>query len=457
MLPIASQPDPVDTHGDGIIKPIDSFHGMIIPSILGLQTAFSMSTEEVLIHLFSQIALILAASKCVGAVFVRFGQSRSVGEILTGVMLGPSLFGWLFPAAFATVFNPGGPSILPWFSHIGLILTLFLIGMEFDFKTVLPHTSKLISVAFGSLLAPLLLAFAIAPWLWSILPGSGSYLAYALFLGMTMAITAIPIMGRILMELDLTRTRVGVLAIATGALKDLLTWFLLVIVIGIARPPFDPLRVLKMMAATALLAAFCLTLGRQAIAAFQRRWGWQGEQPSGAMIGFLLIFLLLMSAATAWIGIFAIFGAFMAGVTLSSDRRLSLAVSDRLHDLTIHLFLPIFFTYTGLRCDLSSLQGSLWLAMLAVTVIGSLGSGGIAWAFSKISRFSSAESLAFGFLINTPGLMVLILLNLGLDLDVIPKGLFSVLVGSAMIRNLLVTPVLRHTIARVLPPQPLAT
>lgn len=416
-----------------------------------MQTAFSISTEDVLIHLFSQIAIILAASKCVGAFFVKIGQSRSVGEILTGVMLGPSLFGWLAPDAFAAIFTPKGPSILPWFSHIGLVLALFLIGMEFDFRTVVPYASKVVVAALGTLVAPLLLAFAIGPWLWSIVPGSGSPLAYTLFLGMTMAITAIPIMGRILMELDLTRTRVGVLAITTGAFKDLLTWFLLVIVIGIARPPFDPLRIVKMVAASALLATFALTLGRKAIAAFQRRWGWEGERPSGAMIGFLLIFLLLMAASTAWIGIFAIFGAFMAGVTVSSDRRLAMAVSDRLHDLTIHLFLPIFFTYTGLRCDLSSLQGPLWLAMLVVTLIGSLGSGGIAWAFGRASGLSRADSLAFGALINTPGLMVLILLNLGLDLHVIPKGLFSVLIGSAMIRNLLVTPVLRRTIAAVIP------
>lgn len=410
-----------------------------------------MSTEEVLVHLLAQIAVILAASKCVGAAFVRIGQSRSVGEILTGVLLGPSLLGWLAPGAFAAIFTPGGPPILPWFSHIGLVLALFLIGMEFDFRTVLPHFGKVLGASAGTLVVPLVLASALAPWLWSLLPGSGSQTAYALFLGMTMAITAIPIMGRILMELGLTRTRVGVLAITTGAFKDLLTWFLLVVVIGIARPPFDPMRIVGMVVATVLLAAVALTVGRRALAAFQRRWGWDGERPSGAMIGCLLIFLVVMAAATAWIGIFAIFGAFLAGVVVSTDRRLAHAVSDRLHDLTIHLFLPIFFTYTGLRCDLSALEGSLWVAMLVVTLVGSLGSGGVAWAFARGSGLSRAESLAFGALINTPGLMVLILLNLGLDLGVIPKGLFAVLVGSAMIRNLVVTPVLHRACAAGVP------
>jgi Kef-type K+ transport system membrane component KefB len=249
----------------------------------------------------------------------------------------------------------------------------------------------------------------------------------------------------------LTRTRIGVLGITAGAIKDLMTWTLLAIVIGIARPPFDPWRIVKMVVATAALAGLSLTVGRRLIAGFQRRWGWEGDRPSGSMLGFLLVFLVLLAAATAKLGIFAIFGAFLAGVTVSDDRRLSHAVSDRLHDLTIHLFLPIFFTYTGLRCDLSALRGGLWLAMGAVAVVGSLGCGGVAWALSRWSGLSRQESLALGALLNTPGLMVLILLNLGLDLEVIPTGLFAVLIGSAMLRNLATTRLLRRARATGLP------
>ncbi len=418
-----------------------------------MQTAFSISTEAVLVRLLVQIAVILAVAKCVGAVFVRIGQSRSIGEILAGVMLGPSLLGWLAPAAFVGLFAApaGAPVILPWLSHIGLVLALFIIGMEFDFRSALPHAGKVAGVAVASLVAPLVAAFLLTPWLWSIAPGTGSRTAYTLFVGMTLAITAIPIMGRILMELGLTRTRVGVLGITTGAFKDLLTWFLLAVVSGIARPPLDPWRIVTMVAASAALAALALTLGRRLVEWFQRRWGWDGERPSGAMIGLLLVLLVLFAAATAEIGIFAIFGAFLAGVMVSSDRRLAHAVSDRLHDLTVHLFLPIFFTYTGLRCDLSALEGPLWLAMLVVTVVGSLSCGGVAWLLARRSGLSSTESQALAALINTPGLMVLILLNLGLDLGVIPAALFAVLVGNAMLRNLAVTPLLRRARAAGLP------
>ncbi len=361
--------------------------------------------------------------------------------------------GLLAPAAFSTIFKPTGPAILPWFSHIGLVLALFIIGMEFDFCTVIPDIGKVVGVSIATLIAPLLLAFTIGLWLWSIAPGDGSRVAYYLFLGITMAITAIPIMGRILMEMNLTKTRVGVLSITTGAFKDLVTWILLVIVIGVARPPIDPLKIINMVVFTVILAAISLTFGRRLIAEFQRRWGWTEKGlPSGAMIGFLLIGLMLMSAITASIGIFAIFGAFLAGVTVSSDRKLSEAISDRFHDLTIHLFLPIFFTFTGLRCDLSSMTGNGWIALILVTVTSSLSSGGVAWAFARFKGFKQGEALAFGALINTPGLMVLILLNLGLDLEVIPKELFSILVASAMIKNLIVTPILNKSNSRSMEP-----
>lgn len=322
-----------------------------------MQTAFSASTEQVLVHLLLQIAVILAVSRVTGEVFRRLGQSHSIGEILSGVMLGPSLLGWMAPETFTWIFRPEGPVLLPYLSHLGLVLALFLIGMEFDFRTVRPHLGKVSSTAIATLLAPMAAAAALAPWLWSIAPGQGSYEAYTLFVGLVMAITAIPIMGRLLMEQGLTRTRMGVLAITSGAAKDVVTWLLLAVVSGIARPPLDPWHVGAMVLGTVLLALNSLTLVRWLIGWGQERFGWEGDRPSGALITFLLVILVLQAAASAEIGIFAILGAFLTGVSVSSDRRLSEAVADRLHDLTFYLFLPIFFTYTGLRCDLTELAG----------------------------------------------------------------------------------------------------
>lgn len=408
-----------------------------------MQTAFSTSTEQVLIHLLLQIAVILFVSRLVGTLFRLGGQSQSVGEILAGVMMGPSLFGHFVPGAFEWLFHPDGPALLPYFSHIGLVLALFLIGMEFDFGAVRAHVGKVVAIAAATLVGPLAAGALLASWLWTLAPGDKSFSAYALLLGMVMAITAIPIMGRILIELGLSRTRVGVLAISAGVVKDLFTWFLLAIVAGIAKPPVDATHVLTMIAMTGLLSVGMLTLGRKALALAQRTFGWVDDRPSDALVTYLLVTLLLLAAATSAIGVFAIFGAFLAGATVSSDRKLAHAVSSRFHDLTINLFLPIFFTYTGLRADLSQLHGSLWGAMLVFTLVGTLMSGGVATLIARWRGMSGREALVMGALVNTPGLMILILLNVGLDLGVIPATLFSAMVGHAMIRNLLAVPIVR--------------
>jgi Kef-type K+ transport system membrane component KefB len=407
------------------------------------ETAFSASTEGVLVHLLLQIVVILAASRAFGALFRRLGHAQSIGEILGGVLLGPSVVGWLFPDAWAWLFASEGPKLLPYLSHLGLVLALFLIGMAFDFDAAPRHGRIVTAVSVGTVAAPMLAALALAPWLWSLAPGGGSYLAYVLFLGLLLTITAIPIMGRVLIETGLSQTRVGLVGITVGASKDLLTWLSLLVVVGIARPPLDPVRLMSVVAGTAALAGFSLTVGRWMVARAQEVFGLEDGRPSGHLVVALLCYTFLLAAITAEMGIFAIFGAFLAGVTVSSDRELAAALVDRLNDLTVLLFLPIFFTATGLRTDLTQLSGAMWLAVPVVTLVGTLAGGGVAAGIARASGWPGRESVALGALVNTPGLMVLILLNVGLDVGVIPASLFSVMMANAMLRNLMVTPALR--------------
>lgn len=416
-----------------------------------MQTAFHASTEHVLVQLLLQIAVILIVARGVGMLFMRLGQSQSIGEIAAGVLMGPSLLGWIAPGLFGALFVPHGPPILPFLSHIALILTLFLIGMEFDYSEIPKHGRQVAALALSTLVAPLLAGVGIAAWLWQLAPGQKGFLAYALFVGISLAITAIPIMGRILMELSLTPTRMGVIAITTGATKDLFTWFLLTLIIGIARPPVDFWQFGRMIGLTLLLGVVVLTLGRRLLRWAERRYGLVDGKPHPTLLSGLLIALSLCAAATSYIGIFAIFGAFLAGVAVSSQRRLAEAVSDRIHDLTILYFLPLFFTYTGLRADLSQLGRELLLACVVATVAGSLAIAGPAYLVSRGFGMTRRESGGVALLLNTPGLMVLILLNIGLDLGVIPSSLFSLLVGAAMIKNLLTAPLLRRLSAAGLP------
>jgi len=416
-----------------------------------MQTAFNASTEEILIRLLLQMSVILFVARAVGCLFKRIGQSQSIGEICAGVILGPSVFGWLVPGGFHALFPSEGPQIIPFFSHIGLVLTLFLIGMEFDYGEVPKYGKQVFGVALATLVLPLATGVGLAFGLWPLAPSEKTFLAYALFIGLALAITAIPIMGRILMELKLTKTRVGVLGITTGATKDLCTWFLLALVIGIARPPVDVWKVAKMILLTAALGVIVLTVGRRILERAERALPLKGGKPNPNLLAGLLIMLLLLSAATSRIGIFAIFGAFLSGVAISHRRELAEAVSDRLHDLTILFFLPIFFTYTGLRVDLTKLSSMLWVWLVLVTVAGSLANSIPAYLLSRRTGMDRRESGSMAVLINTPGLMALIILNIGLDLAVIPPTLFSLLMASSLLKNLATTPVLHRLAAKGLP------
>jgi Kef-type K+ transport system membrane component KefB len=415
-------------------------------------TAFSSQTEQVLVRLLIQLVVILLASRAVGAAFRRLGHAQAMGEIFAGVVLGPSVFGWLLPDVFHALFPSDGPVILPYFSHLGLVLALFLIGMAFEFGEVARYGRLVQAVAAGSLVAPLAAGWWLGGALWAVVPGDGGEVGYRLFLGLMMAITAIPIMGRVLMETGLASSRVGVLGITVGSTKDLFTWFLMLVVVGIAHPPLDAARLAGVVGGTLALGGLSLTLGRRVLDLAEARFGYGDDgRPHPSLVAFCLGYAFLLAAATAELGVFAIFGAFLAGVTVSSNRKLAAALTDRLNDATFYLFLPIFFTSTGLRTDLTALSGDLWLWIPVVTAVGTLASGGVAAFTSANLGLSRVEAIALGVLVNTPGLMVLILLNVGLDQGLIPKALFSVMMATAMLRNLATTPVLHWAKARGLP------
>lgn len=418
--------------------------------LVAAETAFHSSTEHVLVRLLLQIVAILVAARVGGALFRRMGQSQAMGEIFSGILLGPTGLGWVAPAAFQALFPSNGPAILPYFSHLGLVLALFLIGAEFDFGGLSSHRRLLVATTAATLFVPILGGLVVGPSLLAAM-GGGSPPGAALFIGLTLAITAIPIMGRVLIEEGLTTTRVGVLGIATGALKDLFTWFGLVLLVATLRPPFEFGRVAMTIAGTLSLAVLVLTVGRRGLVALERRFVREGEPLSADVVTAILVLLFLLAAATSALGVFAIFGAFLCGVALSPQRSFARRLGDRLHDLCIWLFLPIFFTYTGLRVDLSSIGGTALPWAFGMAALGTLTSGGVAALCARLVPLVAHEALAFGALINTPGLMVLILLNVGFDLGVLPKNVFSVLVLAAMIRNFVTTPVLRWSRARGLP------
>lgn len=412
-------------------------------------TAFHAQTEHVLVGLLVQFVVILGAARIGGRLGVRLGQSQSVSEILAGLMLGPSCLGWFAPGVFGAVFPSDGPSILPYFSHLGLILALFLIGASFDFAHLRGQSSRSGALAAGTLLAPLALGFVLGPPLRAAMPGESSPLAWALFLGLVLGITAIPILGRILVEVDLHRHPVGVLAIATGAGKDVFTWLTLILALGVARPPLDVGAFLGTVVGAGALVLVVLGLGRRWVAWLASDWDGEPGTLSANVIVSLLAATFLSAAASASLHLFAIFGAFLSGVAVSSHRALAAAVTTRLQDLVMLFLLPVFFASTGLRTDLTLLAGGLWVWVPVVTLLGTAATGGVAAGIARVSGLPWASSVALGVSLNTPGLMALILLNVGRDAGVVPPDAFAVLMAAAMLRNLLTVPVLRGLASRV--------
>jgi Kef-type K+ transport system membrane component KefB len=270
------------------------------------------------------------------------------------------------------------------------------------------------------------------------------FVGFALFMGTAMSITAIPILGRIMMEMGITRTRLGAVTITAAAIDDACGWILLATVSALVKSNFRISDTLLMLAETLAFAAVMLLVVRPLLT----RWFARALKKSGGFLtvnslAVLIIVMFLCAIATSYIGIFAIFGAFILGATLSDQEALRHAVAERLRDFVTAFFLPIFFTYTGLRTDIGSVGGStMWLFAAGVTAAAVIGKfGGCALA-ARFSGFKARESACIGVMMNTRALMELIVINVGYELGVIPASVFCMLVIMALVTTIMTAPIL---------------
>ena len=412
------------------------------------------SVEEMLLPVLFQLVLIIVVARVFAVLFRRIGQPSVVGEIAAGLILGPSLFGRFFPAAFAAVFHPEVPgmpfelsnALLGWIlttlSQVGLVFLLFLIGLEFDFSHLRWHGKAALAISVAGVALPFGLGVGLAVWMHPLVAPTVPALGFALFLGTALSITAVPILGRIMMELHITRTRLGAITIAAAAVDDAGGWMLLAAVAAIAGANFDPIRIVLMAVEVAGFGLLMVLLARPLLARWVRfalRCG-DGEISVNSL-AVLLAILFTCSIATNLIGIFAIFGAFLLGAVLSGEAAFREAVNRRLRDFVTAFFLPIFFAYTGLRTNVGELgTWQLWgLCGLvsAAAVVGKFGGCGLA---AWLSGFSPRESACIGALMNTRALMALIVINLGKDLGVIPDSVFCMLILMALLTTVMTTP-----------------
>lgn len=389
--------------------------------------------------LLLELVVICAVARALGWIFEKLGQPRVVGEILAGILLGPSLLGWLAPSTFSALFPPSGLEPLYFLSQIGLLLFMFQVGAALDLREVRKLGGVVVLTSNVSIIVPMAAGGCLALYLYPRLSNANVPLPiFALFMGTAMSITAFPVLARILKERNLLQSRVGMVAISSAAVDDITAWCLLAFLIAKVRAGAGT----SVWWTLAGLAAYLITMTcvvRPLIMRYSawRRGNWRET------LAFSLIFLFLSAWTTEQIGIHALFGAFFAGVILPRSDNLSLSITSNLEKITSVLLLPLFFAFTGLRTSVRLLDaGTLWFycgVIILVAVAGKLlgcalsaRAGGMTWR----------DALSVGVLMNTRGLIELVILNVGLDLGVISSTLFSMMVIMALVTTFMTTPLL---------------
>jgi Kef-type K+ transport system membrane component KefB len=392
--------------------------------------------------LVGQIDVILVISRLVGLVFRQFRQPQVVGEMLAGILLGPSLFGWIAPDLSARLFPPSELYFMGAISQLGLVLFMFLVGLELNLKELFEHGQATILMSHVSIVAPFALASALSLYLYPRLSSSSvSFVSFALFMGAAMAITAFPVLARILGDLHLLRSKMGTIAIACAAVDDVSGWCILASIVVLVRTA-DAGSTWITLAGLGLFMIVMIQGVRRLLKLFQRSYDRNGAL-SDTSLALVLIVAMLSALSTEALGLHLLFGAFIAGAVMPKDPRFVAYLTEKFETLTVLLLLPLFFVYTGLRTRIDLVQGGeMWFycaIIIAVAVIGKVGGTAIA---ARAGGLNWRESASLGVLMNTRGLMELVILNIGLDLKVISPTLFSMMVMMALFTTFMTTPLL---------------
>ena len=399
--------------------------------------------KEPLSILLLQVIVIVLAARVLGVLFRKIGQPSVIGEMVAGILLGPSLLGLVAPGVHQLLFPASSMSALRLLSQIGVVLFMFVVGIELDVQHLRQKAHAAVVVSHASIIVPFFLGSASALFLYRSLAPSGiGFSAFALFIGVAMSITAFPVLARILEERRLSRTQLGATAIACAAVDDVTAWCLLAVVVAIVRANGFA-GSLMTIGLTLLFIAVMLFVIKPLAARLASRREEFGNGGSVGVLAGLFSFAFAAALFTELIGIHALFGAFLAGVCMPPDSRLRKFLRERLETFSSVLLLPLFFAFTGLRTPIGLLADwQSWLmcgGIIAVAIAGKLGGSMTAARFTGMSW---GDSFALGSLMNTRGLIELIALNLGYDLGVLSPRIFAMLVIMALVTTLMTGPLL---------------
>jgi Kef-type K+ transport system membrane component KefB len=390
--------------------------------------------------LILQLVIIMLVARLMGYLFQLFRQPLVIGEIVAGLVLGPSVLGAIWPNTFSYIFPEQSIFVLELFSQLGLIFFMFIIGMELDAGSFKKSANKAILISAASIIIPFILGVLLALYLYREYKfGNVHFMYFALFMGTTMCITAFPVLARIVQERKLTKTHVGAMAITIAAIGDVVAWCILAVVIAVVNAGG-----ISHSLMTIGLSVVYVLLMFYVIKPLMFRIG-QVYSSREAMVKPIvaLVFLLILvsSLVTEAIGIHALFGAFMAGVVMPDNLNFKRTFTEKIEDIALVILLPLFFVATGLRTEIGLLNNAhMWVTCALITIVAIIGKFGSTFAASRYVGLSWSESLSLGVLMNTKGLMELIVLNIGYELGILSPEVFTMLIIMALITTILTGP-----------------
>jgi Kef-type K+ transport system membrane component KefB len=396
-----------------------------------------------LFHLVLQIAVILVAARLVGFLFQKINQPQVMGEMVAGILLGPSLLGWLAPGVSAALFHPSSLSYLNALSQVGLVVFMFVVGLALNPSELHGYGHAAVLTSHVSIVAPFCLGGLTALYLYPRLSDDGvTFTGFALFMGAAMSITAFPVLARILSERGLVRSRMGTLAIACAAVDDVTGWCILAYIVVLVRVTHATRPAWVTIGGSILYVLIMLFVVRRILPAFEREFR-KRNTLSDNLIAVIVVLVLASALATEWLGIHLLFGAFLMGAIMPKAPEFTRYLLHKFESVTVVLLLPLFFAYTGLRTRIGVGGGrAVWLYSAIVIVVAITGKLGGSMFAARLAGMPWREAASLGILMNTRGLMELVILNIGLDIGVISPAMFSIMVLMALVTTFMTTPLL---------------
>ncbi|MBS1589858.1 MAG: cation:proton antiporter [Bacteroidetes bacterium] len=389
-----------------------------------------------------QLIIIIGMAQLLGWIFRRFGQPSVMGEIIAGILLGPSFLGMISPHFFKVIFPKESLTHINMLSQIGLVLFMFVIGMELDLRLVKAKIRSAVYISNVSILLPFSLGVLLSYFLYKkFAPAHIPFYAFALFIGVAMSITAFPVLARIIRERKIATTTYGAIAMTSAAANDITGWCLLAFVIAIVKAGSITASLFTLFT-TAIYVALMLVVVKKLLHRLATIKV-ETKEMRASTLAVIFSTMLISAYCSEIIGIHALFGAFIAGVVMPEEWSFRQLIIHKIEDVALVLLLPLFFVYTGLRTEIGVLTDpTLWglcVLVIVIAIVGKLGGGALA---ARIKGETWLDSIAIGALMNTRGLMELVILNIGFDLGILSPEIFTIFVVMALVTTLLTCPIL---------------